>query len=37
MLKTARAQTEVAGETASPQINVVLNWFKELTERVPVQ
>ena len=22
-------------DTASPQINVVLNWFQELTERVP--
>ena len=24
------------GEAASPQINVILNWFQELTERVPV-
>ena len=25
-----------AGEPARPQINIVLNWFEELTERVPV-
>ena len=28
-------QTE-PGETSPPQINMVLNWFQELTERVPV-
>ncbi len=24
------------GEPARPQINIVLNWFEELKERVPV-
>ena len=26
----------VRGETRPPQINIVLNWFEELKERVPV-
>ncbi len=25
-----------SGESARPQINIVLNWFEELKERVPV-
>ncbi len=25
-----------SGEPARPQINIVLNWFEELKERVPV-
>ncbi len=29
------AQTE-AGDDTAPQINVVLNWFEYLKERVPV-
>ena len=24
------------GETSPPQINLILNWFQELTERVPI-
>ena len=28
-------QTE-PGEASLPQINMVLNWFQELTERVPI-
>jgi len=27
--------TESAGEPATPRINVVLNWFEELKQRVP--
>ena len=27
--------TETAGEAATPRINVVLNWFEELKQRVP--
>jgi hypothetical protein len=24
------------GDASPPQINIILNWFQELTERVPV-
>ena len=32
----SRQDASEAGAVVSPQINVVLNWFEELTERVPV-
>ena len=35
-LMLSRQDASEAGAVVSPQINVVLNWFEELTERVPV-
>jgi hypothetical protein len=36
MITMPDAGTSEAGEQTRPQINVVLNWFEELKERVPV-
>ena len=35
LLKNEAGQTDT-DEPAQPEINIVLNWFQELTERVPV-
>ena len=35
MMPIGAAATESEGEPVTPRINVILNWFEELKERVP--